>query len=152
MSTRLYRSRKDRLIGGVCGGLGAYFGIDPVIVRLVFVAAAIWGGLGFLTYLVLWIIIPPEERSGAVSSDVIGSNVSEIERSAQGFASEAREMFMTSTPETRERSKWLAIGLIVVGAALLFGNLVGIALDKLWPLLLVVLGVYLIYQAQQRRD
>jgi phage shock protein C len=37
MTNRLYRSRKDRLVGGVCGGLGAYFGIDPVIVRLVFV-------------------------------------------------------------------------------------------------------------------
>jgi len=151
MGDRLYRSRKDRLIGGVCGGLGAYFGIDPVIVRLVFVAAAIWGGLGFLAYLLFWIIIPPEERSGAPTSDVIGANVSEIESSAQGFAEEARDVFTRSTPETRERSKWLAVALIVVGTALLFGNIVGIALGKLWPLLLVALGVFLIYQAQSRR-
>mgnify|MGYP001141625898 CR=1 FL=1 len=132
MSDRLYRSRKDRLIGGVCGGLGAYFGIDPVIVRVVFVAAAIWGGLGFLAYLVLWIIIPPEERTGMATGDVIGANVSEIERSAEGFAAEARQVFTASTPDTRERTKWAAIGLIAVGATLLFGNLFGIALGIIY--------------------
>lgn len=151
MSDRLYRSRKDRLIGGVCGGLGAYFGIDPVIVRLVFVAAVVWGGLGFVGYMLLWIIIPPEERSGMTAADAIGANVAEIERSARGRAGEARSAFNASSPEMRERSTWLAIGLIVTGVLLLFGNIVGVTLAKLWPLLLVALGVYIIFQARQER-
>jgi len=58
---RLFRSRKDRIFGGVCGGLGAYFDIDPVIIRLLFLLFAFAGmGLGILVYLVAWIIIPLE--------------------------------------------------------------------------------------------
>ncbi|MBP7733648.1 MAG: PspC domain-containing protein [Caldisericia bacterium] len=53
---RLYRPRKNRVLSGVCGGIGDYFGIDPVIVRLVF----IFTGVGLLAYIVMAIIIPIE--------------------------------------------------------------------------------------------
>jgi phage shock protein C len=55
---RLYRSRFNRIIGGVCYGMSEYLNIDPVIVRLVWVLLAIFGGAGLLAYLVCWIIIP----------------------------------------------------------------------------------------------
>lgn len=55
---RLMRSRDDSVIGGVAGGLGAYLGIDPVIVRLVFVVLALVGGGGVLAYVIAWIVIP----------------------------------------------------------------------------------------------
>ena len=55
---RLYRSRTDKKIGGVCGGLGAYFDIDPVIFRLLWVAIALIGGVGLLAYVICWIVIP----------------------------------------------------------------------------------------------
>lgn len=55
---RLYRSRKDRVIGGVCGGLAEYFGIDPLIIRLVALVLLFFGG-GFLLYIIGWIAIPP---------------------------------------------------------------------------------------------
>jgi phage shock protein C len=151
MINRLYRSRKDRVIGGVCGGLGAYFGIDPVIVRVVFVILAIWGGLGFLGYLVLWIVIPAEERVGMPSQDVIHENVSEIEQQAQGLAQEARGVFSGQTTAPTQRTMWAAIALIVLGAVLLLGNIFGIAFERLWPALLILLGAYLVYQAAQRR-
>ena len=57
---RLHRSRTDRMIAGVCGGLGRYFGIDPTLVRLAFVVIALAVGSGLLAYLILWIIIPLE--------------------------------------------------------------------------------------------
>lgn len=152
MTNRLYRSRKDRLIGGVCGGLGVYFGIDPVIVRLIFVVLTIWGGLGFLGYLILWIIIPPEERMGAISEEVISSNVSEIEQRAQDFAQDARNTFAGKTTVPAERTMWAAVALIVVGAILLIGNIFVIPVERLWPAALVLLGVYLIYQAANRRS
>ncbi|MFH0972081.1 MAG: PspC domain-containing protein [Candidatus Micrarchaeota archaeon] len=57
---RLYRSRIDRILGGVCGGLGAYFNIDPVLVRLIFVLLALAGGTGIILYLVAWLIVPVE--------------------------------------------------------------------------------------------
>lgn len=58
---RLYRSRSDRMLGGVCGGLSEYFNIDPTIVRLAFVAGTLLGGPGLLIYIILW-LITPEER------------------------------------------------------------------------------------------
>ncbi len=60
MEKKLYRSQKDRMIGGVCGGLGEYFGIDPTIVRLLFVAFALAGGPGLIAYLVFLIVVPDE--------------------------------------------------------------------------------------------
>ena len=62
---RLYRSRTDRKIAGVCGGLGAYFQVDPVIFRIVWVVLALAGGLGLLAYLVAWFIIPQEPAASA---------------------------------------------------------------------------------------
>lgn len=54
---RLYRSRTDRMIGGVAGGMASYLGIDPILSRLVWVAL-LFSGVGFLLYIVAWIIIP----------------------------------------------------------------------------------------------
>lgn len=59
MDNRLVRSRTDRIIGGVCGGLARYFGIDATIVRLVFVLAVL-SGLSPLIYVILWIVMPQE--------------------------------------------------------------------------------------------
>lgn len=59
MNKRLYRSRKDRMIAGVCGGLAEYFDIDPVIVRIIAVILLLPGGLpGLLPYIILWIVVP----------------------------------------------------------------------------------------------
>lgn len=59
MTKRLYRSRKDRKIAGVCGGIAEYFGIDPTIVRVIAILLLIPGGLpGFLPYVAMWIIVP----------------------------------------------------------------------------------------------
>ncbi len=55
---RLYRDEDNQIIAGVCGGLGNYFGTDPVIFRLLFIAAVIVGGFGTIPYIVLWIAIP----------------------------------------------------------------------------------------------
>ena len=57
-SQKLYRSRSDRMIAGVAGGLAEYLNIDPTIVRLLFVVAALMGGPGALVYIILWIITP----------------------------------------------------------------------------------------------
>lgn len=59
---RLYRSRKDRVIAGICGGLGDYFGIDPTWVRLLFVLFFFLGGSAFLVYIIMWLIVPLEPQ------------------------------------------------------------------------------------------
>jgi len=62
---RLYRQPKNKMIGGVCTGLSEYFDIDPVIIRVLFVAS-LFIGMGFLLYIILWIIIPKVPKSLSV--------------------------------------------------------------------------------------
>jgi phage shock protein PspC (stress-responsive transcriptional regulator) len=57
---RLTRSRRDKKIAGICGGLAEYFGIDPVIPRLIWVILALGAGIGVFAYLICWIVIPKE--------------------------------------------------------------------------------------------
>ena len=60
MTKKLYRSRLDRQLTGVCGGLGEYFGIDSTLVRILFVIFALLGGPGLILYIVLALLIPEE--------------------------------------------------------------------------------------------
>ncbi|MBP8717898.1 MAG: PspC domain-containing protein [Candidatus Atribacteria bacterium] len=57
---KLYRSRKDRKIAGVCGGIAKYFNIDSTLVRLLAVITIFFGGGGIIAYIIGWIIIPEE--------------------------------------------------------------------------------------------
>jgi phage shock protein C len=60
---RLYRSTKDSMIGGVCAGLANYFGMDPTVVRIIFLLLALFPANGVLIYLILWIVVPQEPTS-----------------------------------------------------------------------------------------
>ncbi len=71
---KLYRSRSDRMIGGVCGGLGEYFGIDTTVVRLGFISFALLGGHGLLIYLVCLILIPLEPLSAPVEKSTLDTS------------------------------------------------------------------------------
>jgi len=64
MKKKLYRSRTQRMLGGVCGGIAEYFDIDPTLVRLLFVALTFIGGTGFFIYIVASIVIPEKPLSG----------------------------------------------------------------------------------------
>lgn len=55
---RLYRSRTNKVIAGVCGGLAEYFKIDPVIPRVIFLLIALPGGISILVYFIFWIVMP----------------------------------------------------------------------------------------------
>ena len=79
---RLYRSNSDKMLGGVCGGIGVYLGIDATFVRIFFVVLTLAEGIGLWVYLLLWLLLPAEGHSGA-SSPTNG---------AEELASRAREM------------------------------------------------------------
>ncbi|MBN1251491.1 MAG: PspC domain-containing protein [Bacteroidales bacterium] len=86
-SKKLYRSADDKVLGGVCGGLGAYFNIDPVIFRLIFVLALLFS-VGFLIYIILWIVLP-EARTFAQKLEMKGYkvNISSIHNNVKGSVS-----------------------------------------------------------------
>jgi phage shock protein C len=57
---KLYRSRTNRQVAGVCGGLAQYFNIDATLIRVLFILLAVLGGSGLVLYLAMWIIVPKE--------------------------------------------------------------------------------------------
>jgi phage shock protein C len=72
---RLTRSRDDRMVAGVAGGLGRHLGIDPVILRIVFVVLALAGGGGLLAYLLAWLVIPEDAGDGATAASGADASV-----------------------------------------------------------------------------
>jgi len=142
---RLARSRTDYMVGGVSGGLGKYFNIDPTIVRLVFVLLAVSGGSGVLLYFILWIVMPREdmlESQGPLSGDEFG-------RRARQMGDEMRQV--ASQPNPRA-AQFLGIALVVVGLIYLVQALHIPWLDWFnsavaWPVVLVLAGALLLIRA-----
>ena len=60
MAGRLHLSQTNKKIAGVCGGLGEYFGIDPTIIRVIWIVFSLMAGSGVLAYLICWLIMPSD--------------------------------------------------------------------------------------------
>jgi len=144
---KLYRSRTDRVIGGVCGGLAEYFDIDSTIVRIVAVIIAIWGGVGVFAYIIGLIVIPEEPVKG--EKKMAGKNKKDdfsekVEAAAQQVKSELKK--------DPAKGQWIG-GLILITLGVLFlVNQFIPALDfgKLWPVILIVIGAYVIANNARR--
>jgi phage shock protein C len=74
---KLYRSRDNRVIAGVAGGLGEYLHIDPVVVRIIFIILTVFSGSGILLYLVMWLVMPDEKHINKRADEVMHANVKE---------------------------------------------------------------------------
>lgn len=121
----LRRSQRDRVIGGVCGGLGRYLGVDPVLLRIAFVVLAIAGGGGVLLYVVSWILIP-EERAG----EAVG----------------------TARPSGAEVTRLVVGGALIAIGTILLLNLSFPRLGRFfWPVLLITVGVAVVIQSSASR-
>lgn len=64
---KLYRCRENRIIGGVCGGLGKYLGVDPTAIRLIYIILALWFGFGILAYIIFLILVPEEPMDSTIT-------------------------------------------------------------------------------------
>jgi phage shock protein C len=80
---KLYRSRTHRMIAGVAGGLGEYFGIDPTLVRLAFVFTALAGGPGLVAYIIMMIVIPEEPLTTPASGEATAQEAPAVEPEAE---------------------------------------------------------------------
>ena len=144
---RLVRSQSDSIIGGVCGGLGVYLGIDSTLVRLFFVLLAFAEGIGFLVYFILWVVVPREDR---VEGTTLGENV---RSSAEEIAERAREMGEelqkgVKTP-SHQTGLYIGLGLIIIGMYYLLQGLNIYWLSWLkwgviWPVLVIIAGILLL--------
>lgn len=121
----LRRSRDDRVIGGVCAGLGRYLGVDPVLLRIAFVVLAIAGGGGVILYIVGWVLIPEEKPGEALGA---------------------------KPPSSAESLRLIAGGTLIAVGLLLLLNLSIPRIGKyLWPLALIAIGIAVIVQVSARR-
>lgn len=161
MEKRLYRSRSDRMIWGVCGGLAKYFDMDPTIVRAIAVLSIFFGSLGIWAYIILAIVVPLENSKATEPKDTIKENVEEIKETATELGRELRSTLAGEEGESGEAAKvrhrrrnTLGIVLIVLGALFLLGsfNLFWwFRWSTLWPIILVAIGVLIIFSARKRR-
>ena len=161
MEKRLYRSRSDRMVWGVCGGLAKYFGIDPTIVRVIFVLLIFANGLGLLAYVILAIIVPLESSKVTTPKETVRENVEEMKETATELGREIQSTLAGEEDESEEVTKTrrrrlnlFGIVLIVVGILFLLGsfNLFWwFQWGNLWPLIIVAIGVLIILSARRRR-
>jgi phage shock protein C len=118
------RSQGDRVIAGVCGGIGRYLGIDPVLLRIAFIVLSLANGLGLIAYVVAWVAIP-EERPGQP---------------------------LAAVPEPRRETGRLVLGgsLVVLGLVLLLDRLAPDLDELFWPVAVVAVGVAVILVGLRR--
>lgn len=132
---RLYRSESNRVIGGVAGGLAAYFDLDPNFVRLLFILSVLIFGIGIVVYLFLWILLPSQSKLKQPESKNIKENIQDIAYRSRGAARKTGSLF------DAEPRVWIAVAIILIG--LLIGILTGFGfldLFGLGPLLLLALA------------
>ena len=169
-SNRLYRSRIDRMIAGVCGGLAKYFDIDPTIVRVLFVVSIFIGGGGILAYIILWIVVPEEQiifqsagqdsQTHQSNSDSEESNSNTNQESSKFDSSnfnaginqkvnDAANEINKILDDARSNKKVLgATILILLGILFLLDNLLPrFDFGDYWPIILIALGVGIIIKA-----
>jgi phage shock protein C len=90
---RVTRSRNERIIGGVAGGLAAYLRIDPLVVRLIFAVLSLANGLGIVLYLLMWLLVPQDDTQAPDTRSQVQENVNDIQDTSMRFFNQVREMF-----------------------------------------------------------
>lgn len=137
MRKQLYRSKKNRILGGVASGIADYFDIDPVIIRIVFVIMAFAWGLSIAIYIVLWIITPYQPCVIDIDkSDIYVDN---------DICSSSEEMNYNNTNKHKQGHFIFGTILITLGTLLLLNKLfIWFSFSYVWPLLVIALGILII--------
>lgn len=100
---KLYRSETNKVIAGVCGGMGEYFDIDPVLVRVIWLLLVIFGGGGLLAYFICWLIIPTKSnlKDDPSTGDTIKNNVVEMKATAKDAVEKVKEAVKSKKEENK---------------------------------------------------
>ncbi|VUT26552.1 MAG: DNA-binding transcriptional activator PspC [Candidatus Methanolliviera sp. GoM_oil] len=132
MTKRVYRSRKIKILGGVCGGIANYLDIDPVIVRLLWAFLCLAGGFGAVAYAICWIVIPLEPE--------VQEAPTEGETAKNEIAKEAEVV----TPSTEKESSLLLMGIFLISLGVLWITTQHFHLRGFWGMGAILLGIMII--------
>ncbi len=137
MEKKLKRSSSNKVIGGVCGGIGEYFEIDPVFVRIIVVLLAMGtGGAGFIAYIIAMVIMPKDEVQFHVNEQGETVPVEDIPNEYSSWNKYLPGMLL------------ICIGVIW----LVRENFYWFHMDEFWPLLLVLSGLFLIFRKKDKSE
>ena len=143
MKETLYRSRKNRILGGVASGLGDYLKIDPIIIRVLFVVSVFLSGIGILLYIILWIVIPEENIYTAY-----GTTTPEPPPQSEEMKTEG--VFTSEYIPKKNSNGTFVIGVLLIIAGLFF---LGVEIfsflnfTDLFPIAAIGVGIGLIYNS-----
>jgi len=142
-SERLYRSKINKVIGGVAAGLANYFNIDIALARVAFVLLAFFGGGGVLIYIVLWVVMPSDESINFNSqNNANSSNENDVYQQTDNNPTE-----FTANKIAKKSNTGLVTGSILIFLGLIFladKIMPWYNIADLWPLVLVIAGVLMI--------
>ncbi|MFC1687012.1 PspC domain-containing protein [Patescibacteria group bacterium] len=147
---KLYRSRTNRVISGVCGGLAEYYDIDVTIIRVVFVIFSFVQGFGILAYIILLLVVPETE----------GSKIPyDTEERFKGFVKDIGKKMESITKELPGEKPWIREPRNIFALAIIFIGLVALASSffhiywlqwhLFWPVALIILGIIFIIKMRQ---
>lgn len=108
MSKRLYRSRDDRMIAGVCGGLAEYFGVDSTLIRLAVLFIFLFQGIGLIAYLIAWLVMseePQYQRRERADNYYIENEHKSYSSAAENSDRENREAAKTAGDDSGEKDQ-----------------------------------------------
>tara|TARA_B110000037_G_scaffold222010_1_gene295084 strand:+ start:10424 stop:12130 length:1707 start_codon:yes stop_codon:yes gene_type:complete len=139
---RLYRDGEDRVMGGVCAGIAHYFGVDPIIPRILFIISFFGFGTGFLAYIILWIIVP-EAKSTAEKLQMKGEhiNIENIKKSVENEAENFKNKFKDFRNSDTAKKPIEKVGAIFETFFSLLANLLSLILKSFGK----IIGIFFIF-------
>jgi len=148
---RMRRSKTDKMIAGVCGGLGVYFGIDPTLIRLAFVLLLFAKGVGVILYLVLCIVLPSSELTDGNGTSV---KVTEgVDNFSNKDQSPGDDGLRTNRASGDQIAGIVGATLVVFGTVVLLETISPMLFSTLrkffWPAILILGGMIFLLRYQR---
>jgi len=153
MPDTLYRDKSRGMLGGVCTGLADYFGVSPILLRLIFFLWALASGVGFSVYFLLWIILPEKAALNLSRGETVRRNIREIGIEARSWGQDLQSVWAGTSKSPAIPSKrivWVGALSIVAGLLFLADSLQLLGrfhLDQLGAVVLILLGAILLNRA-----
>lgn len=155
MNRRLYRSRTDTILGGVAAGLATYLNTDPALVRIAWaILVPLTGGAALISYIVGWIVVPEEPRGMPVAPPLAtGEPIDPADPNAPATAVDTGATWTEPEPVRSDGRAGVVvgIGLVLIGLWFLVREyLPEFNWNLVWPVVIVVIGLFLLFNASRR--
>lgn len=153
MEKRLYRDELNKKLAGVCAGLAEYLNVDVTIVRVIFVVALVMKGVGFLPYIILWIVLPKKPYN--LNNPHVDYTVPPQPNPFNPFTPGAAPQPPFAKPPKQRSNAGLIVGIcmVVFGSLFLineFNIIPIISFHQIWPIMFIIIGAGIIFSGKTK--